>query len=1287
MILGVGWGIALRMWLTRRNPRRRAPVSARPIRGAGGRRLSVETLEDRRVLAALGSAASFSNLVADGGSFAAARLLVQYRDGASMAGSLGAYSLGSNVGSGWSLVPGLREVQLHAGVDVEAALKSFQTDSNVLFAQPDYRVSVQMTPSDPSFDQQWDFQNTGQTGGKSGADISAPGAWDVTTGNTSVTVAVIDTGVDYNHPDLYRNIWINQAEIPQSRLANLVDIDGDGLITFRDLNDPQNQGPFKITDVNKDGRIDGSDILANMQKSGGQDTGNGGWADGISEDGDTAHLDDLLGWDVVDKSNDPVDDYFHGTHVAGTIAATINNGVGIAGVAPDVRLMPLKFLDSSGSGYTSDAITALNYAVANGATISNNSWGGGPSDSAMLQALKNAAAAGHIFVAAAGNDGNNNDANPSYPASYNVANVVAVAATDNTDNLAYFSNYGRTSVDIAAPGVDIYSTMPTHATAAMQSEGFGPNYGTLSGTSMATPHVAGAIALIRSIHPDWSYSQVIQQLLTSSDKITGLKTTVANGRLNAAAAVGGSSDTPPPPSDGGGDTTPPRITGNVVTDPGYVYQVTLTFSEAIDPYSFDTGDIVSFDGPSGTLFAASVYQDPSNPKQFIIGFDPQTTPGSYKLVIGPHIADLAGNELDQNRNGTPGENPGDDYTVSFSIAGETLPPPPPSSYPQITSSTPNTTVTGPVNHVRLTFSEAMDVSSFDPSDIVSLYGPGGYIPVLAVNPVGTAQTRFDVMFDPQYADGDYTLVVGPHISDTLGYELDQNGNGSPGEDPDDDYSTSFTISSGTSAPGLGPQIIGSDPANATTGSIDHVRLTFSEPIDPATFDTSDIVSFYGPSGYIYVWSVTPASSDDTQFDLQFDPQSASGTYSLLVGPHISDFAGQELDQNGDGIGGDDSSDAYSLDFSLAGALTFMSQEPPKTIRGFTAVASTITVDQDVPIADLDVQLNISFPRDGNLSLMLVSPSGVAINLAYRHGGSKSGFIDTIFDDQAAVPISAGKAPFAGSYAPDDALATFTGQSALGDWKLLIQNVSTVNNRGTLNYWSINVTPDTSGGGGGPPGGDSTAPVAGADSFQTYNDSPLIVWPADLLANDYDPAGNGVSVSWVNSGSGGSVIQNSDGSITFTPDPSFTGAATFTYGVSNGVAESTGAVEVDVLPAYDWYNYHDPNDVNNDGFVAPNDALLIINRINAAGTGPLTGTMDVGRTSIYYDVSRDNIVSPIDALMVINYLNGRGSAASGEGEAAAASTSAANDSLAALDQLFATMAAPDDPNRRLKGGLN
>src|SRR5262245_13654271 len=177
-------------------------------------------------------------------------------------------------------------------------------------------------PNDPIYPSQYSY----------GARITqADQAWDLTTGSTKVVVADIDTGLDYTHPDLYLNVWINQAEIPAAVRANLQDLDGDGLITFRDLNDPVNQGPGKVTDLNGTGYIDGGDLIRPVAA--------GGWADG--EDGGHNHYtDDLIGWDFLHNDNDPFDDFGHGTYTAGLIGAVGNNGVGMAGLSWQVQIMP-----------------------------------------------------------------------------------------------------------------------------------------------------------------------------------------------------------------------------------------------------------------------------------------------------------------------------------------------------------------------------------------------------------------------------------------------------------------------------------------------------------------------------------------------------------------------------------------------------------------------------------------------------------------------------------------------------------------------------------------------------------------------------------------------------------------------------------------------------------------------------------------------------------------------------------------------------------------------------------
>jgi subtilisin family serine protease/Ca2+-binding RTX toxin-like protein len=364
-------------------------------------------------------------------------------------------------------------------ISVESALAKYSTSSLFEYIEPDYIVTAgaltpkSTIPNDPSFTQLWGLNNTGQSGGTVDADIDAPEAWDIQRGNPNLVVGVIDTGVDYNHQDLVGNIWTNPGEIA---------------------------------------------------------------ADGIDNDGN-GYIDDVRGWDFAYNDNNPMDVYGHGTHVSGTIAGKGNNGIGVTGVAWNAQIMPLKFLDDSGSGSTSNAILAISYATAKGVKITNNSWGGGNFSQALYDAINAAGQLGALFIAAAGNDANDNDANPSYPASYNLANIVSVAATNRNDQLVTLANtggwwgssYGLTSVDLGAPGSDIYSTTP------------GNTYSTYSGTSMATPHVSGAAALLWSQNPTWTAQQVKTALMNTGDSLASLAgKTVSGKRLNVYNALAAS---------------------------------------------------------------------------------------------------------------------------------------------------------------------------------------------------------------------------------------------------------------------------------------------------------------------------------------------------------------------------------------------------------------------------------------------------------------------------------------------------------------------------------------------------------------------------------------------------------------------------------------------------------------------------------------------------------------------------------------------------------------------------
>lgn len=680
----------------------------------------VELLEDRTLLAT-----DFSALAIDPSAYDASRILVRFRPDVDGSQVFSRSLLQSPVlnASPVGLVSGLYEIQLPSNVSVADSLAAYRANPLVMYAEPDYRVHLDLTPNDPQYSNLWGLNNTGQTGGTPDVDIDAPEAWDITTGDPNTIVAVIDTGVEWTHPDLAANIWTNPGETP---------------------------------------------------------------GDGIDNDGN-GFIDDIHGYDFVNNDGDPRDDHGHGTHVAGTIGAVGNNSIGVTGINWHVQIMGLKFLDAQGGGEISDAVRALNYAVQMGAHVSNNSYTGGGYSQAFFDALAAAQNAGHIFVAAAGNATNNNDANPEYPTNYELDNIVSVAAVDHNDHIASFSNYGATTVDLAAPGVDITSTW------------INGGYNTISGTSMASPHVAGVMALVRGQHPEWTYRQVIDQVLNTVDAVPALGSkTITGGRLNAAGAVG--------------------------------------------------------------------------------------VPDS----VGPRV--------------------------------------------------------------------------------------------VAASPIGTT-------------------------------------------------------------------------------SIGTLRVTFSEPMDTATFTLADIVSFSGPSGPLMVSGVTPvAGSGDRKFDITFPNQSERGGYTLAFGPAITDLAGNAMNQNGNGVNGETPGDRYSAIFTIADSYEFHSTDVPKSFFFLTTAESTLTIDQDILVGDINVRLNIEHESVGELRLTLVSPNGTNIQLA-QFRGLGANFENTVFDDEADTAIGEGSAPFAGSYRPEQPLSVLDELSSAGTWTLQVENWGF--ELGTLDAWSLIVTPDVS----------------------------------------------------------------------------------------------------------------------------------------------------------------------------------------------------------------------------------
>lgn len=382
-------------------------------------------------------------------------LLVKFREVGAIQ-KAGVLPAGATLRKTFHHVGGWSVVEIPGSMGLEAALAAFRRSPEVLQVEPSYRVKLYRIPGDPKYGGMWALEK-----------IGAPKAWETSVGSTNVVVGVVDTGLDYNHPDLAANVWVNPREVA-----------GNG----RD------------------------------------DDGNG-------------YVDDVHGIDLVEKDSDPMDDEGHGTHVAGTIGAVGDNGFGVVGVNWRVKILSIRMLSADNYAGTADLLAGFDYAVGLkragvNLRVLNNSWGNDYPSEALREAFCTAGDNGILSVCAAGNDGVDNDLNPHYPSGYDCSSIVSVAASTPTDDPAYFTNYGRDTVDLAAPGVGILSTLK------------GGFYTTYQGTSMAAPHVAGAAALLLSIRPDLSVGQLKALLMDTVDVLPAWAGRVrSGGRLNLARAV------------------------------------------------------------------------------------------------------------------------------------------------------------------------------------------------------------------------------------------------------------------------------------------------------------------------------------------------------------------------------------------------------------------------------------------------------------------------------------------------------------------------------------------------------------------------------------------------------------------------------------------------------------------------------------------------------------------------------------------------------------------------------
>ncbi|RUL88709.1 S8 family serine peptidase [Tautonia sociabilis] len=719
------------------------------VRRPGSRPFRLERLEERTLLS--GGLGEGRGPTISPGSYAPGRILVGWQDPQAS-----------------GRPAGVEVITLPEGVGVDEAVASFRTAPGVRFAEPDstsYRTAS--LPNDPYFSLEYFLRNTGQSGGSIGADIGIETAWNVTTGSSDVTVAIIDTGVDTSHVELAGNIWTNIGEIPN----NSIDDDNNG------------------------------------------------------------YVDDVNGWDFVDGDNIPQDDDSHGTHMAGIIGALSNNAIGVAGINWSVSIMPLRVIGPSGTS-SSDIVSAIEYAVANGADIINMSFESPNFSQAVSDAIDAAVSAGVLIVASAGNDAQDNDTTPRYPASYASNGIISVAATDRNDNLSSTSNSGATSVDVVAPGVSILSLTP------------GNTYSFLSGTSQAAAQVSGAAALLKAEFPSWTGAQIKAQLLATVDPIEGFEEYVATGgRIDVGRAL---------------TELGPRVSGLLpgVAVSGPIRVIRTSFTFPIDPTSFDASDVAVTDPSSNSVSVQQVRAVPdSNDQLFdIVLASAQSAVGSYGVTIGPDIL-----------------NPLTSQTMTSAYVGSVTIRD--SSPPTFVSATPSGATTGPVSVLQLSFSEPMDITSMSAQDF-QILGPNGAVNVSSIDPAGGG-TLFDLAIDEQSADGDYLVRIGRQITDLAGNALASAA------------SFHFTLGAVSA-----PSVSSVSPGSTVSGPVRVLRVTFSEAIDASSF-TVDDVSLSGPGGSITPSRIHQAGP--SEFSIIIPSQSQEGTYTLQIGPNIADLAGAMME--------------------------------------------------------------------------------------------------------------------------------------------------------------------------------------------------------------------------------------------------------------------------------------------------------------------------------------------------------------------------------------------------------
>ena len=1116
------------------------------------------------------------------------------------------YVLTSELGEGFRSDSQLFEIPVAQDESVEDLVNYYNSLGIVEYAEPNYRMESMAVPNDQFYGVQWGFD-----------EIGAEQAWDTRTDSSSITVGVIDSGVEYTHPDLVDNIWTNSGEIA----GNGIDDDNNG------------------------------------------------------------YVDDFYGYDFDNDDNDPLDDNGHGTHVAGTIGATSNNSIGVAGVGWNASLMSLKVI---GGGSNADVARAIDYATDNGAQITNNSYGyagnnvGG--SAVMSDAIGRAKDAGVLYVVAAGNsrtgipasdmDGSFN----SWPAEYSKVhdNVITVAAIDeNTGSgttFASYSHWGVESVQIAAPGTQIGSTY---------TDG---RYVYLSGTSMAAPHVAGAAALLWAERPDMSYLEIKEAILSTA-KQEHLDR-VGSGALDLAAAMDLIT------SGANGDPDAVNDSATVVED-GQVSIAVLANDSDPDE---DSIIVDSFTSPNDGTVTESNNILTYTPDADFNGSDSFTytisdgNGGFDTATVTITVAPVNDNPVANDDSVTTNEDNSVDIEVidnDSDVDGDTL---------AVDTFTQPSDGTVSESNGILTYTPDLNFNGEDSFTYTVSDGNGGTdtatvsVTVDSVNddPVANddlattdedTNVNIGVLGNDTDVDGDELTI--DSFTDPSNGALVEEDDGTFTYTPDADFNGSdsftYTISDGNGGTDTATVTITVDPVNdnpvasddsVTTDEDSNVNFnvltndedvdgdelnvdSFTDPAngllveeDDGTFTYIPDAGFNGSDSFSYTVSDGNGGTDTATVTITVNEENDapvanddSATTDEDTSVNI-DVLGNDTDVDGDDLTVDSFTDpsngvlveendgtfTYSPDADFNGSDSFTySVSDGKGGTDTATVTITVNPVNDGPVAnddsantDEDTSVNIdvllndtdvdgddltvdSFTDPSNGTLVEENDGTFTYTPAADFNGSDS-FTYTVDDgnggtDTATVTITVDPVN-------DDPVANNDSTTTDEDTSVnidILLNDSDVDgddltvdsftdpSNGTLveeNDGTFSYTPDADFNGSdsftytvddGNGGTDTAtvtitvdpvndAPAAGDDSATTDQDTEVDI---DLLNNDSDVDEDSLSISQLNQPSNGSVVDNGDGTVTYTPDAGFFGVDTFTYTVSDGSLTDTATVDVTV----------------------------------------------------------------------------------------------------------------------------